>query len=354
MTGIERRKADHIQVSLDERVVCEHDYWNDVKLIHDSLPEVDLESVDTSTNLFGCKLAYPFMVTAITGGYSKAEKVNGNLAHACQELGIGLGVGSQRAALEKGDRKSYAVIKDFDIPLKVGNVGAPQLIKQKNRRAFGKDDLTQAMDMIDADIMAVHLNYLQEIAQPEGDTGAQGATEAIRGLSRDLPIIVKETGAGISRDVALRLKGTGIRGFDVSGAGGTSFALVEAKRSHRMGDDRCARIGETFGDWGIPAPASVIHADVGLPIIASGGIVNGLQAAKSIVIGAQCAGTARSVLKEALESAEAVTAKLRIILDELRVAMFLTGSADVQELSGKDYIIMGETRDWVSCLPGED
>ena len=350
MKKIEKRKADHIQATLEGDVASSHNYWDDIKLVHDALPEVDLDEIDTSAIVLGKKLSAPLMVTAITGGYSEAEKINRNLAEACAELRIGLGIGSQRAALEKGDRKSYAIIKDYDVPLKVGNIGAPQLISQKNKRAFGAEDARKAMDMIGADVVAVHFNFLQEVAQPEGDTRAKGCYDAIRSLAREVPIMVKETGAGISRDVAMRLKGIGIRGLDISGTGGTSFSKVEAVRSRAMGDQRCSAIGETFGEWGIPAPVSVMWANVGLPIIASGGVVDGLQAAKSIVVGAQCAGTARAVLKEALVSSKAVEDKLRLMLDELRAAMFLTGSANVNELASKDFILTGAAREWASCI----
>jgi isopentenyl-diphosphate delta-isomerase len=346
MKGIERRKAEHIQVSLEEDVASAYDYWDDVKLVHDALPEVDLDEVDTSTEIFGRKLACPLMVTAITGGHPDGEKINRNLAEACANLRIGLGVGSQRPALEKGSRKSYEVIKEFDVPLKVGNIGAPQLIPQRRKRAFGMDDARKAIDMIDADLLAIHLNFLQEIAQPEGDTKARGCYDGIRSLSRELPILVKETGAGISRNVALRMKGIGVRGLDVAGAGGTSFSKVEGRRAARLGDRRCERIADTFGEWGIPAPVSVMWADVGLPIIASGGIENGLQAAKGIVVGADCAGLAHAVLREAMESPKAVEEKLSLIIDEMRIAMFLIGARGVRELGNAQRIITGTTKEW--------
>ena len=346
MKGIEKRKADHIQVTLEEDIAAAHNYWDDIKLIHNSLPEVDLEEIDTSTTLFGRKLKLPFMVTAITGGYSQAEKVNENLAGACAELGIALGVGSQRAGLERGNRKSYTVVKDYDVPLVIGNIGAPQLIPQARKRAYGVEDARKAMDMVDADVLAVHLNFLQEIAQPEGDTRSKGCLEAIRSLSREVPVMVKETGAGISREVALRLKGTGVRGFDVSGTGGTSFAKVEFQRSLKMGDARCAAVGCTFGEWGIPAPISVRMAQVGLPIIASGGILNGLHAAKGMVMGAQCAGMAKVVLQESLESSRAVVERLKVIAEELKAAMFLTGCSNIRELSDQRPVLTGPTREW--------
>jgi isopentenyl-diphosphate Delta-isomerase len=348
MKNIERRKADHIEVALEEAVGSPHNYWDDIKLVHNSLPELDIDEIDTSITLFGKKLAFPLIVTAITGGYSKAEKINKNIAEACQNLRIGMGVGSQRAALENGDKKSYSVMKEYDIPLKIGNVGAPQLVKQRRKEAFSKDAMNRALDMVDADLLGIHLNFLQEIVQPEGDTNASGCLAAMRGFAKEFPVIVKETGAGISNEVALKLKGTGIRGMDVSGTGGTSFSAVEMYRSKRMGDARGVAIGETFRDWGIPAPISVIWANVGLPLIASGGIGNGVHVAKGIVLGAKCAGVARSVLREALESPESVERKLALILEEFRGAMFLTSSRSVSELSKKDYIMTGAVKDWIA------
>mgnify|MGYP000910278770 CR=1 FL=1 len=346
MKKIEKRKADHIRVCLEEDVVSGHNYWDDLQLIHDSLPEVDLEDIDTTTVLLGKRLSAPLMVTAITGGYAEAKKVNRNLAKACAALGIAMGVGSQRAAVEKGDRSSYEVIRDAGVPLVIGNLGAPQLIEQTRKKAFGVEEARDAMDMIGADMLAIHLNFLQEVAQPEGDTKARGCLDAIRSLARELPCIAKETGAGMSRETAMRLKGAGIMGFDVSGTSGTSFSKVEAHRSQGMGDVRCTAIGRTFGEWGIPAPISVRLAQVGLPVIASGGIVNGLQAIKSIAAGAQCAGLARAVLKDAMTSAEAAEERLRIMIEEMRVGMFLTGSSNVEQMAGKRVIFTGPAREW--------
>ncbi len=240
------------------------------------------------------------------------------------------------------------VLKDYDVPLMIGNVGAPQLIKQNRKKAFSVDQVEQAMDMIDADVMAIHLNFLQEVAQPEGDTNAKGCLDAIRTVARKVPSIVKETGAGISHEVAMKLKGSGIIGMDISGAGGTSFSAVERFRAERAGDMRCAAIGRLFSDWGIPAPASVLEANVGLPIIASGGVEDGLQVAKALALGAKCGGIARGVLKEAMISPKAVEDKLILIREELRAAMFLTGSANVASLSSKDCIVTGKTAEWIS------
>jgi len=352
MKKIESRKADHIRVALEENVVQEHNNWDDVKLVHLSLPEVDLDDIDTSITLFRKKLDMPLIVTAITGGFKDAEKINRNLAEACADMRIGLGIGSQRAGMEKGNDLSYTVLKDYDVPLKIGNVGAPQLIKQKKKKAFSVDDVKKAMEMVDADVMAIHLNYLQEVVQPEGDTNAAGVMDAIREIAREVPSMVKETGAGISRETAIRLKGTGVIGIDISGVSGTSFASVEMHRASAAGDMEHEMLGRLFADWGVPAPVSLIEADVGLPLIASGGIANGRHVASSIVLGASCAGMARAVLPAAMRSAEDVKTVLAQVKEELKVAMFLTGSKDVAALASKDCVLTGITKEWIDQREG--
>jgi len=350
MTQIKGRKADHINICLNRTIEPGYSYWNDIRLIHEALPEVDLDSIDTSCDVLGSKLEFPFIVTAITGGFEGATKINANIAKACSELGIGMGVGSERAGIDGVDEKSYAVIKDYDVPLVIGNVGAPQLVKQKNKQAYGADAVRKAIDLIDADYVAIHLNFLQEVVQPEGDTNAVGCYDAIRSLARDLPIIVKETGAGISKETVDRLLGTGISAIDISGMGGTSFSAVEMYRAEAAKDDVRTSVGATFFDWGIPAPVSLMCADKRIPIIASGGVRSGLDVARAIALGAVCAGAANLVLEEALESAEAVKKKLTIIKEELKAAMLLTGSSDIKELSGKKYVVLGETAQWMGGI----
>jgi isopentenyl-diphosphate delta-isomerase len=191
------------------------------------------------------------------------------------------------------------------------------------------------------------LNFLQEAAQPEGDTSAVGCLDAIREAARAYPCIVKETGAGISKHTAMRLKGTGILGMDIAGMGGTSFSAVEMHRSRRKGDHRRAAVGETFSGWGIPAPISLLEAQVGLPLIASGGIENGRQAAAAIAMGASCAGTARALLRDAMESSDKVKERLQRFRAELAAAMFLTGCKDVAALGKTEVIITGRTKEWM-------
>jgi isopentenyl-diphosphate delta-isomerase len=303
-----------------------------------------------NVTVLGKKLKFPFIVTAITGGFPGAKKINANIAEACAELGAGMGVGSQRAAVEKIDKKSYAVIKDYDVPLVIGNIGAPQLTDQRNRKAFTDEMIGNAMDLIDADVMAIHLNFLQEAVQPEGDTNASGCFDAIRGLARKYPVMVKETGAGISSKTAKRLSGIGIKGIDIAGMGGTSFSAVEMYRAVAKRDDVRASIGNTFFDWGIPAPVSLMALNTDVPVIASGGIFNGLHAACSITLGACCAGGANLILTAAMESADAVKTRLTIIREEFRTAMMLTGSKNIRSLADADRVILGRTKEWMDQL----
>ncbi len=350
MTQMKERKADHIEICLNERVAPGYCYWDDVRLIHEALPELDPDDIDTGVSFLGKRLEFPFIVTAITGGFSGAKRINANIAEACSELGIGMGVGSQRAAVEGLDTDSYSVIKDYDIPLVIGNVGAPQLISQNGKESFTAEKVGIARDLIGADVMAVHMNFLQEVVQPEGDTKSRGCLDAIRELAGEFPLMVKETGAGISRRTAQRLRGTGVLALDIAGMGGTSFSAVELYRAMKTDDSLRTGLGDTFLDWGIPSPVSLRMADVGLPMIASGGILTGLHAACSIAMGAACAGGANLVLREATESAEAVKNKLMLIREEIRVAMMLTGSADVEQLSRAGYILLGDTKEWMDGL----
>ena len=326
MIPINERKADHIRICVEERIAPGYCYWDDIRFIHNALPEINADDIDMSCTLFGKKLDFPLIVTAITGGFEGAVKINSNIAEACAELGIGMGVG-------------------------IGNVGAPQLVNQHSKDMFTSEMVGQAKDLIDADIMAIHLNFLQEVVQPEGDTNAQGCRDAIRELAREHPIMIKETGAGISKDVAEKVKGIGVRGIDVAGMGGTSFSAVELYRAMDAEDSIRTSMGETFFDWGIPSPVSLADCrGCGLPLIASGGVLDGVHVAASIAMGASAAGVAKAILKEATESAQAVIDKLTTIREELKAAMLLTGSANISQLAKARHVILGETRQWMEQL----
>jgi isopentenyl-diphosphate delta-isomerase len=345
------RKPDHIEIYLNEKTSPEHNHWDDIYMIHHALPEINKSDIDLTTKLFGKKIAAPIIISAMTGGFPKAKKINSNLAKAASELEIGLGVGSQRPAIEKPALKeSYTVINDYDIPLVIGNLGIPQFINQKGKPAFNIENAHEAMDMIDADILALHLNYLQELIQPEGDTNAKGSVKALKRLTRKLPILAKETGAGISRDTALILKNAEVKGIDVGGSSGTSFVAIEMHRAQKKGDKLKLRLGETFLDWGIPTPVSVIEADVGLPIIATGGIRTGRDIGRALIIHASAAGIAGKLLKPATVSAKAVIHELETMMEELKAAMFLINALKVNDIRKKDKLITGRTAAWLTAL----
>jgi len=338
MNQTESRKDEHVRVSLEKDVVAEHNYWDDVKLKHNALPEINKNEVDLSTKLFGKKLGAPLIIAGMTGGYDKAKKINENLAVAAEKYQTGMGVGSQRAALERSELiETYGVIKNYDIPLRFANIGASQITLWGPKKTL--ENAQKMIDMIDANVFIVCLNFLQEVVQAEGESNAKGCLSAIEKLAEDLdtPVVVKESGAGISFDVAKRLSKTKIAGIDVGGAGGTSFAAIEHYRAKMIDDELHARGGKTFWNWGIPTPNSIL--DVGeatdwkLPIIATGGIRNGLDAAKALALGANCAGMAQVLLKSATQSKNATISEVDAIIKEIRAAMFLVGVNRVSKMS---------------------
>jgi isopentenyl-diphosphate Delta-isomerase len=347
---LSHRKAEHVKVVLGREVEGRYRYWNDVQLIHRALPEVDFAEIDPSVDLLGHRLAAPIVITGMTGGFPDAAKINENLARAAADVGVAMGVGSERAAVLKGQYpESYACVARHAVPLKFANIGAPQIVPQKpGDRVVGPDEVRAAMDLIHADVLAIHLNFLQEMVQPEGDRRAKGCLDRIGELATQFPVLVKETGAGISRSVAEALRERKVRAFDVSGTGGTSFAAVEYYRALDQGAEKEARVGKTFWDWGIPSPVSVLElVPLGLPVIASGGIRSGLDVARAIALGATAAGTAGGVLRAASTGYAETRQELETLVHELKVAMFLTGSRTVADLQTAPYVVTGETRPWL-------
>src|SRR3989442_15724242 len=238
----EQRKAEHVNIILQENVSAEYNYWNDVRLVHAALPEIDLDDIDVSVKFFGKRLGAPLIISSMTGGFGMGKEINANLAKGAAEVGVAMGVGSQRAALEKPElADTYAVVKDFDVPLRFANLGAPQLIPQEGKRAYGLEDARRAIAMVDAHALIVHLNFLQEVVQPEGDRRAKSVLAAIRAIAAKLPVVAKETGAGISREVALLLKRAGVKGIDVGGLGGTSFSPAGYYRAKKEAATRKER-----------------------------------------------------------------------------------------------------------------
>ena len=347
MNKTESRKDEHVRVAIEKNVSSDHNYWDDIKIVHNALPEIDKKNIDISTKLFNKKLGAPIIIASMTGGYNRAKKINENLAIAAEKYQLGMGVGSQRAALEKDELKeTYSVIKNYDVPLRFANIGASQLVIWGIKKTL--ENAQQMIDMINADAFIVCLNFLQEAVMPEGESNAKGVYNVIKKLAEDLdiPVIVKESGAGISYDVAKRLSKTRISGIDVGGLGGTSFSAIEHYRAKMINDKLHERGGKTFWNWGIPTPTSILNVGDAtnwkIPIIATGGIRNGLDVAKSLVLGATAAGIARKLLEPASSGKTQTLDEVDAIIKELRTTMYLLGFDKVTKMPDADWTIIGE------------
>lgn len=357
MEDISTRKADHIDITTQRPVTpSTSPGWEDVQLYHRALPEIDLADVDTTVSFLGHQLRAPLVIASMTGGHPRAEEVNRRLASAAQQFGLAMGVGSQRAAIRRPELLgTYRVAREAapDVFL-ISNVGAPQLVDQGQEPALTVQHVRDLVASMEANALAIHLNYLQEVVQPEGDTHARGALAAIQRICEaiDVPVIAKETGAGIARPDAARLKAAGVGALDVGGAGGTSFALVESFRAGDRGLASAERLGQTLGGWGLPTAVSIVEcAGLGLPVIATGGIRSGLDAAKAIALGADLVGIARPLMTAALESEAAIEGYIEDFLRALRAAMFLTGSATLADLRQADRVVLGRTAEWLRQRP---
>jgi isopentenyl-diphosphate Delta-isomerase len=358
ITGLLRRKGEHISAALaigDSRGGSAG--WEDVRLVHDALPDTDFEEVGLTVDFLGRRIGLPLLISGMTGGHDAALAVNRELARAASVTGAMIGVGSQRAALaDPGVADTYAVVRQYAPAAYVlANIGISQLVPQADTPALRLDDVLRAVDMVRADALAVHLNYLEEIVQPEGQTRAKGARAALADLIKEVPVpvIAKETGAGMSREVALRLRDLGVQALDVGGSGGTSFAAIEASRAAAAGDVVRAATGLAFAGWGIPTAASVgLCADV-LPVIAVGGVRNGLDAARAMSLGAVAVGVGRPLLEQALLGGDAVRDWINGFAHQLRAAVFLAGVPSASALGSVPAIIRGATRDWLNELGGK-
>jgi isopentenyl-diphosphate delta-isomerase len=336
--------------------------WADIQLVHQALPEVNLDTIDTSTQFLGHQLCHPLVISSLTGGHPAVTVINRHLAQAAEHYGLVLGVGSQRAAIVNPQlASSYAVTRENAPNAFIfANIGASQLIEQKRHPAFTIEQVHQAIDMISANALAIHLNSLQEATQPEGDHNTQGQVRAIRELAAqiNIPVIIKETGAGISGSLAAYLYRCGVSAIDVGGAGGSSMPAIESKRAHERGDNRTAHIGETYHSWGIPTPIAVVEAHTStagtMPIIATGGVRNGMDVARALSLGATLVGMGHPFLKAASESYEQVCELIETTIAELKVAMQLSGATDISELQRVDVVVTGATRDWLVLRGYED
>lgn len=341
---IKQRKKDGIEIPLQNNVQARttSSYLEYVKLVHNALPELNYEDIDLSTKFLSRKFSAPIIIDSMTGGTDEATIINGRLGELAQKYGFGMGLGSQRAGLKSEElAATYSVArKNAPDAFLIANIGGAQLAK-----GLTVDDARKIVKMIRADALVVHLNPLQELVQPEGEPRYAGVlgkiSELVRGM--DVPIIVKEVGAGISREVAVKLEMAGVSAINVAGAGGTSWAGVEKLRAEMAKDDAKTHLGELFWDWGLPTAASLVEVRraVKLPLVASGGLRNGLEVAKCVAIGASMAAMAYPFLRAASQSREALFAFADRVVAELKSTMFLVGAKNIQVLGSSRYILTG-------------
>ncbi len=351
MGDIESRKRDHISLCADlgnEAEFSEKTTWFEyVELVHNALPELDFESISLEAEFLGRRFSYPILIEGMTGGTDKAYEINRNLAEAAERLNIPMEVGSQRAGIENPQLvKTYRIAREVaPKAFLIGNISGVQLAKG------GLVYAEKAVEMIEADALAIHLNCLQELVQPEGSPTFGGILDAIKlvGDKLSVPLIVKEIGMGISRDVARRLAEAGVRVIDVAGSGGTNWAKIELERV-KGADFEKSMLAELFSEWGIPTAASIIEVSTikEVELIASGGIRNGLQGAKAIALGASFIGVAKPLLRPSLQGVVEVEKRLKKFASELKAAMFLTGSRTLEDLKKCEYVLKGPLLEWVT------
>ena len=349
MADIAERKVDHLDLATTGDVGFKHTttLLECVHLVHDALPDLDLDAVDLSCTVLGKQLRAPILIAGMTGGAERAERINRELAMIAEERGYAFGLGSQRAMLKRPEAKSsYTVRGVAPHALVLGNIGVVQAAKMSSAEA---QDLAGA---VGADALCVHLNPAMELVQEEGDRDFRGGLDTLQRLAAELsiPVIAKETGCGLSRAVAAKLRRAGVNHVDVSGAGGTSWVAVETQRAQ----PEKKALGEAFWEWGIPTAASVawVHSHGFETIFATGGLQTGLDIAKAIALGASAGGIARAAL-QALERGGPDGARRFFdgVEAELRAALLLTGSKDVPALRVAPRVITGELKDWLGHSP---
>ncbi len=327
-----KRKEEHLRIALHNDVAFKQvsTGFEDYYFLHNALPEVDLDKVDTSASLLGRELSAPLVISPMVGGIEEVRGINRNMAEAAQILGLAMGVGSQRCFIGDPDTLATYQVRDIapDILL-FANLGAVQL-----NCGYGLRECRLAVETIGADALVLHLNPVQEALQPEGNTNFSGLLARIERVCAGLPVpvIVKEVGCGISEEVARKLAAIGVAAIDVAGAGGTSWTKIEGYRARRR---VTGNVAVAFASWGIPTADSVIMARRGaphLPVIASGGIRTGLDVAKAIALGADAAGIAAPLLKAAGASAGAVVTLLEEVIRGFRISMFGIGAVSLKEL----------------------
>jgi isopentenyl-diphosphate delta-isomerase len=326
------RKADHIRICLDEGVQCRQvtTGLERFRFSHCALPEVDWQDLDLGTTFLGHRLGAPLLISSMTGGTEEAQRINQRLAAVAQRYGLAMGVGSQRVAIENPDLMTTFRVREVapDILL-LANLGAVQF-----NYGYDIDQCRRVVDHLEASALILHLNPLQEAVQTRGDTNFKGLITKIEQVCAALPVpvVVKEVGNGISAPLVQRLMAAGVSAVDVAGAGGTSWAKVESERAI---DPIQRRLGQTFADWGLPTADCLIAARQvapTLPLIASGGLRNGLDVAKTLALGADLAGLAYPFLKAASDSEAAVATLAEVLIAEIKTVLFCTGQATLSGL----------------------
>ncbi len=333
------RKAEHLQIAMSRNVAFQRPSagFEAYRFVHQALPELDLAQIDLAVELFGKRLSAPLMISPMIGGIPEAQALNRVLAEAAQQLGLAMGVGSQRCAIEDPRCERYYQLRTVapDILL-FANLGAVQL-----NYGYGIEQCRRAVEMAGADALVLHLNPLQEALQPEGNCNFRGLLAKIASLCRqlDVPVVAREVGWGISQEAAQQLAEAGVSGIDVAGAGGTSWSRIEGLR----GQTRSARnVAAAFAEWGIPTSEAIGLTRAGapgLPLIASGGIRTGVDIAKAIVLGADAAGIGLPLLKAARLSAKHARAALEELITQLRLTMFCIGAGSIEQLRNTPYLL---------------
>lgn len=329
------RKLEHIEIIRTDRDTDRRrHYFDDIRLVHRALPELALRDVDASCVFLGKRLSFPLLISCMTGGdHETMRTVNRNLAAAAEATGVAMGVGSQRVQFKHpAAAASFALREIAPTAVLLSNLGAVQL-----NLGFGLDECRAAVETVGADALVLHLNPLQEAVQPEGDTDFSGLTAKIGAIAAglDVPVILKEVGAGLSPADAELALAAGVTHLDVAGSGGTSWSRIEHHRDRNGAD-----LGLLYQDWGIPTPIALRRLaplrERGVTLIASGGLRSGLDMAKAVVLGASVCGLAAPFLAPAMESAEAVIHLIRRLEKEFRTAMFLLGAAAFEQIHGQD------------------
>jgi len=345
--NVKDRKVEHIDIVLKDNPEYHISTWLEyVHLIHNSLPELSMDELDTHVELFGQRFEYPILIDSMTGGGEDTDKINRALAELAYEYNIPISCGSQKAFLKYPELGyTYKVMREVSKDLFIiGNIGGQDL------RSNPREVVDKIVSLIDADALAIHLNPLQESVQLEGDRDFRGVIDAIAEVTEylDIPVIVKETGAGISYEVAKSLEAAGVSAVNVSGAGGTSWSAVEVLRSRRKMSE-FYEVGSVYWDWGIPTAASIIEVvnSVDIPVIASGGIRTGLDIVKSIVLGADMAGLASPFLKALSKGEDSLRRYMEGLITQLKIGMLLTGSKDISSLKEAKYVLLGPLKEWV-------